>query len=119
MATTTEMEIRLLHEDIARLHKATKVEDKKKRSKAIKERNEYLNGRGYKVINVLDINGYHVTYAIHEYLFDNRVMQGRDKDENNEEDSWAVIELGAYYFDEEKHKSKGETVFLAGVEQPE
>lgn len=46
-------------------------------------------------------------------------MQGRDKDENNEEDSWAVIELGAYYFDEEKHKSKGETVFLAGVEQPE
>jgi len=31
MATTTEMEIRLLHEDIARLHKATKVEDKKKR----------------------------------------------------------------------------------------
>jgi len=117
MAITTEMEIRLLHEDIARLHKATKTEDKKKRIKAIKERNEYLNGRGYKVINVKDINGYHITYAIHEYLFDDSVMQGREKDEDNEEPDWAIIELGAYYFDEEKHNYEGLTVSLMGIKQ--
>ena len=115
MAITTEMEIRLLHEDIARLHKATKVKNKKKRSKAIQERDEYLNSRGYKVINVKDINGYHITYAIHEFLFDDSVMQGREKEENNEEPDWAVIELGAYYFDEERHNYEGLTVSLQGV----
>jgi hypothetical protein len=115
MAITTEMEIRLLHEDIARLHKATKVKNKKKRSKAIQERDEYLNGRGYKVINVKDINGYHITYAIHEFLFDDSVMKGREKEEDNEEPNWAIIELGAYYFDEEKHNYEGLTVSLQGV----
>ena len=116
MAITTEMEIRLLHEDIARLHKATKVKNKKKRSKAIQERDEYLNGRGYKVINVKDVNGYHITYAIHEFLFDDSVMQGREKEEDNEEPDWSVIELGAYYFDEERHSDKGLTVSLQGVQ---
>jgi hypothetical protein len=115
MGMTTEMNNRLLHEDIARLHKATKVKNKKKRSKAIQERDEYLNGRGYKVINVKDINGYHITYAIHEFLFDDSVMQGREKNENNEEPDWSIIELGAYYFDEEKHNYEGLTVSSQGT----
>lgn len=115
MAITLEMNNRLLHENIAKLHKATKTEDKEKREKAIEERDNWLWSIGYKVVNVLDINGYHKTYAIHKFLFDWSIMKTREKGE--EEPSWAVIELGSYYFDSEKYSAKGMTVSLQGINQ--
>lgn len=98
---TLEMHVRLLHEEIAQLQKATKTKDNKKRYEAIKERDEYLKDNGYRVVNILDINGYHITYAIHEYLFDDSIMNTRTE-ENGEEPSWAVIELDCYYFEEDE-----------------
>ena len=100
-AITLEMHVRLLHEEIAQLQKATKIRDKKKREEAIKERDEYLKDNDYRVVNILDINGYHITYAIHKYLFDDSIMNTRTE-KDREEPSWAVIELDCYYFDEER-----------------